>query len=214
MNTQEVAFAAFRWTTAMLKQFPWLSAFVIIAFLFVISAIVYMAKHLTTGIPVAISRVQQSAFVNYAGFPVPTPEDDAQVMSFGEVTITNISEKEKVALDLNLRIEGADGTSFSVPANLRGPFGTVWGKDDKVAKYFATAPIGEPQKHFRNPVELSPGQVERRQLDFIFNFSGLRDRIVSIVAHDQNYTFDLEVVDLISGGRTKLRLPGEYRGDR
>jgi len=75
-----------------------LSAFVIIAILFVISAIVYMAKHLTTGIPVAISRVQQSAFVNYAGFPVPTPEDDAQVMSFGEVTITNISEKEKVAL--------------------------------------------------------------------------------------------------------------------
>jgi len=86
--------------------------------------------------------------------------------------------------------------------------------DDKVAKYFATAPIGESQKHFRNPVELSPGQVERRQLDFIFNFSGLQDRIVSIVAHDQNYTFDLEVVDLISGGRTKLRLPGEYRGDR
>jgi hypothetical protein len=100
---QDFALAALRWATAMFRQFPTMSSLVVLMLVIMIGMIAYMASHIITGIPIAISRVQQKNFSNYVGFPVDKQELDAQSISFGEITITNISTKEKVATRLLLR---------------------------------------------------------------------------------------------------------------
>ena len=207
-----IALAALRWITAMFKQFPFMSILVVVMVMIVIVMVTYMASHIVTGIPIAISRVQQKSFSNYVGFPVDKQELDAMSISYGEITITNISTKEKVTIDLILHITGPDGTNIKTSADLVGPFGMILGKDDKTSKLAASAPFGEAPKYFRNPVELTPEQTERRQLVFIFG-SESRGKFNTIM-HDQNYHFDLEISDLISGSRITMHLPAEYRGDQ
>jgi hypothetical protein len=209
----DIAPAVFRWATAMFKQFPIMSAIVVIMAIIMVSMIMYMATHVITGIPIAISRVQQQYFSDYVGFPIDNPELDAQSISYGEITITNISTKEKVAIDIILHITGSDGTNIKTRADLIGPFGMMLGKDDKEAKHSANSPFGEAQKYFRTPVELVPGQIERRRLEFLFG-SAFRDQFTTIMLHNHNYKFDLEISDLISGIVITMNLPAEYRGDQ
>jgi hypothetical protein len=164
-----IALVVLRWATAMFRQFPTMSYIVVLLAIIMIIMITYMAVHIITGIPIAISRIQQHHFSNYVGFPIDRPELDAQSISYGEVTITNISNNnEKVAVDFTLHITGQDGTNIKSRADLVGPFGMILGKDDKTAKHSANLPFGEALRYFRNPVELAPGQVERRQLEFLF----------------------------------------------
>jgi hypothetical protein len=131
---QNIALVVLRWAVAMFKQFPMMASTVVIMVIIMIIMIIYMAIHVALGIPIAISRVQQHYFSNYVGFPIDKPELDAQSISYGEVTITNISSKEKVILDIML--------------------------------------------------------------------------------HDDDYKFDLEIRDLISGSVITMHLPAEYRGDQ
>jgi len=197
----------------MFKQFPLLSLVAVIFIATGIALIIYLALHTTAGIPVAISRVQSSWFANYAGF-TDDKDNDAQVFSFGEVTITNTSTTEKVALDLFLHISAKDKaknkTSIRLPANLIGPFHMIYGKDDKASKTFANAGFGEPRNLFRSPVELSPGQVSRKELVFVISIG--RDAVLDIAINGQNYDFDLEIDNLISGRDITISIPGEYRG--
>jgi hypothetical protein len=211
----DIALVALRWATAMFKQFPVMSWLSVAMLLGVIAIVAFMATHVTTGIPVGVTRVQQLSFSNYTGFPVSGNREDSQSFNYGEVTITNISPKEKVALELTLHITGPDGTNIKIPANLVGPYGMILGKDDRPTKYYTDAPFGEVKKFFRNPIELAPGQVERKLLTFLCNWgdSPLRDQMVAIVSMGQNYNFDLEITDFISGNRVTVRIPGEYRGD-
>jgi len=217
MNFADFAPAALRWATAMFKQFPIMSSSVVLMMVIVSGMITYMATHITRGISVAISRVEQKVFANYAGFPVDKQEWDAQAIDYGEITITNISAKENVALNLTLHITGKDGTDLKAPTDLVGPFGMIMGKDDLVTKHLANSSFGEPPKYFRNPIELAPGQTERKRLKFLFNFGGLgeiRGNFAMSMMRRENYNFDLEISDLISGNTKIMHLPAEYRGDK
>jgi len=79
----------------------------------------------------------------------------------------------------------------------------------------AAAAFGVPLKFFKNPVELSPGQVERRMLFFLLNVGGeFRNQLMGIALEPGKYVLDLEVTDLITGQVAKLRLPADYRGDK
>jgi hypothetical protein len=121
----DIAQVAFRWATAMVKQFPIMSSIVVLLAIIMIVMITYMMTHVITGIPIAVSRVQQQYFSDYVGFPIDKPELDAQSISYGEITITNISADEKVAIDIMLHITGPDGTNIKTRADLTGPFGMI-----------------------------------------------------------------------------------------
>jgi hypothetical protein len=146
-----------------------------------IGMLIYICMHITIGIPVAISRVQTRSFFNYAGFPVDRKEMDAQMISFGEITMTNISTNEKIALDLKLHVTAKNGVHIESSADLAGPLGMILGKDDSAAKQFATSAFGEASKYFRNTIELGPGQIERRRLSFLFDFgSEFREKVATL----------------------------------
>jgi hypothetical protein len=201
--------------TAMLKQFPYMSGIIALMLLIIICMLVYMNMNLITGIPVAVSRIQMHHFSNYVGFPVGRREWDAQSISYGDITVTNISTTEKVALEFILHITGPDRVNLKARADLTGPFGMILGKDDNTARQSVNRPFGEILQYFRNPVELNHGQIERKRLEFVFDFgSDLRDRFAMIMMHDQDYKFDLEISDLISGRMIVIPIPGEYRGDQ
>ena len=210
----DYALTAFRWATAMIKQFPILSSISVLMLILGIGLLIYIATHLITGIPIAISRVQMQGAVNYVGFPVERHELDAQLISYGEITITNISATEKVALDFMLHITDPGVVDITSKADLIGPFGMILGKDDNAAKRIANLPFGEAPKYFRNPVELEPRQIERKRLVFLFNVGPLRDNVAMILIHPLKYKFDLEIKDLLSDRAIVIHLPGEYRGDK
>ena len=83
---------------AMIKQFPVLSAMVAVMVLAVIGIIFYMYVNATTGIPIAVSRIESGDFSNYSGFTDKPEADDAQHFSYRTVTIANTSKDKKVAL--------------------------------------------------------------------------------------------------------------------
>jgi hypothetical protein len=199
--------AVLRWATAMFKQFPTMSVLIVLMAIIMVAMAGYMATHIITGIPVSISRIQLHHFSNYVGFPVDK-NHDAQSINYGEVTIANISTKEKVALDMLLHVTGPGQINVKAKADLLGPLGMILGKDDNRSRSSSAATFGEPPTYFRNTVELAPGQIERRQLVFLFDFgSELRDRFAMIMIHDQDYKFDLEISDMISGRTIVMNIP-------
>jgi hypothetical protein len=210
----DFALVIFHWVTAMIRQFPVISFIIAVELISIIGMILYVGAHLITGIPIAISKVQMHHFSNYVGFPVGRREWDAQSISYGDITVTNISPTEKVALEFILHITGPDGMNLKTRADLTGPFGMILGKDDNTAKQSVNRLFGETPKYFRNPVELDHGQIEKKRLEFVFDFgSDLRDKFAMIMTHDQDYKFELEISDLISGRTIVVHIPGEYRGD-
>jgi hypothetical protein len=48
---------------------------------------------------------------------------------------------------------------------------------------------------------------------FLFG-SAFRSQFTTIMLHNHNYKFDLEIGDLISGRTIIMHLPAEYRGDQ
>jgi len=207
-------FALVTRAVAMFKQFPILS---IILFVLVTSTVVivfYMVTHTHSAIPIAVSRVESRWFGNYAGFFEENKPDDAQIVSFGTVTIANTSTDQRVALDLFLHITSKEGSSdkvnIRVPADLRSVWG-IYGKDDFISKRTGRSPAD----FFANPVQIKPGDLVRKDLVFLFNFgtSSLRDDVTLILVKSSGYNFDLVINDLLSGRSISIRIPGEYRAD-
>jgi len=190
---------------AVIKQFPGLTTLVVA--LLVASGILvfYMYTHTAPTLPIAVSRVQQVFFSNYAQFPVSNREDDAQAISNGEVTITNTSS-DKLVLDLHLNIEGPKISNYRIRADLRGPFNLIYGKND-IASAKSPGILGPL---FQSPIELGPKQVERKRLIFLIDMH--RELGLLLMSKSQDHTYRLEITDLISGNTISILIPGDYRG--
>ena len=165
----------------------------------------------TGPITIAVSEVREKFFAHYAGM-VGNGKDpkDAQLLSFGEVTITNTSKTERVVLDLTLKVR-SDGFKYDQPATLRSLYGGIYGKDDIVSKQFISGGVEVPQ-YFINPISLGPQDDIRSNMVFLFHFGDedIRSRIARVLTLP-GLTMTLEVKDHVSGHKAEIPIPGEYR---
>lgn len=178
-----------------------------------------LRSRVTTGpIPIAVSKVQQQSFWNYAGFYEGRSDPrDAQLLSYGDVTIANTSTTKRVALDLRLKITSDDGINLSCDADLRGPFGMIFGEQviskNGIISKASKMLVGTPN-YYKSPVELDPQKITRKTLIFLFDlgFEDIRNKITMMMVNRHDLKFTLEIKDHISGHTVTIPIPGEYRG--
>jgi hypothetical protein len=135
----------------------------------------------------------------------------AMVWDYGPVLISNISRDTAVTLEIHLRIKGPSNANFSLRADGQGPFGRVYGVNDKGTLMARNAGVSVAEV-FISPVHIPPQQSVQRDLKFFFGPPP--ELRVEIIKNDVKglYDYGLEITDNISGVTISVPIPAKYRG--
>jgi hypothetical protein len=135
-------------------------------------------------IPISTSEIRLLS----AGRHNASPSDPDGRIDFGPIQITNLSPKRSVVLTTTLRLFTDSGVNM--------PLKSLCG------------PPNEPR--YENPIRIPPDDFQKKRLAFLMDELMWPTYVKTTMKGELKA--ELIIEDAISGGRTVLPLPGQYRG--